>query len=211
MATEITARRQETSMLSKQQTVSHESNIRKLLTILAERRQAQVTPGTLLTFSKDLAVYSLSDIDQALMRIASVPRREGETAFPEVATILEAVRGVIRARKVPEPTSGERWAAHVDEYWKNPPAPLDAELQAKVDAMNEKFSLTKPKEIITVNAEIVCPRCQFAQAVSANFRNWTADEILEYGAVVKELEQIAERNRNMPDLPLGDVVEEVSK
>jgi hypothetical protein len=138
------------------------------------------------------------------------PRAEGETAFPTLATVLEEVRSIVRANRAPELTSGERWAAHVDEYWKNPPAPLDGELQAKVDALNEKYDLKKPKEIITVNAEIICPRCQFAQAVSANFRNWTADEILEYGAIVKELELIAERNRSMLDLPMGDVVEEVA-
>lgn len=144
------------------------------------------------------------------MHIASIPRRDGETAFPEYAAILEAVRGVIRSQRAPESSSGERWNSYAEEFWKQPPVPLDAELQAKINALNEKFSLKKPKEIVTVNSDLVCPRCHFAQAVSANFRNWTAAEILEYGAVVQGLELIAERNRNMPELPLGEIVDEVT-
>lgn len=144
------------------------------------------------------------------MHIASIPRRDGETAFPEYAAILEAVRGVIRSQRAPEPSSGERWDSYAEEFWKQPPAPLDAELQAKINALNEKFSLKKPKEIVTVNSDLVCPRCHFSQAVSANFRNWTGDEILEYGAVVKGLELISERNRNVTELPLGEIVDEVT-
>jgi hypothetical protein len=52
----------------------------------------------LALYASDLEKYSPLDIEKALMLIASVPRREGETAFPGVATILEAVRGVIRAK-----------------------------------------------------------------------------------------------------------------
>jgi hypothetical protein len=211
METGITEKLAGTLMHSPKPSPSSIKEISKLLTKFAERRQAQVNPSTLLTFADDLSSYQLSDIDQALMRIASVPRRDGETAFPEVATILEAVRGVIRARKAIENDEGVRWAKYVERCKAEGTVEPDAETLEKIEALNEKFSLTKPKEIVTVNAEIICPRCQFAQAVSANFRNWTADEILDYGAVVKELEQIAERNRSMPDLLLGDVVEEVSE
>jgi hypothetical protein len=210
METGIMARRQGISMLSQKQNASHESDIRKLLTMLAERRQAQVSPGTLLTFSMDLATYSLRDIDQALRQIGMMPRREGETAFPDIATIMEAVRGVVRANRVQEPTSGERWATHVEEFWKQPAAPLDAELQAKIDAMNEKFSLKKTKEIETTCTELVCPGCGLAQPVAGNIRQWTPAQLREHADVLDELAVIAERNRNMPRLPLGDVVEEVA-
>jgi len=131
----ITARQQETSIHSNKPKGLHESNIRKVLTILAERRQAQVSPGTLLTYSTDLASYSLDIIETACENLGKMRRAEGETAFPDIATILEAVRGVIRAQRPPEPSGFDKWNAYVDELMKDP------EIKDRIAKLNARLSL----------------------------------------------------------------------
>lgn len=49
-------------------------------------------------YASDLEKFDLDDIDKALIWLASEPRRPGETSFPEVAVIIQAVRQA-RSRK----------------------------------------------------------------------------------------------------------------
>lgn len=51
------------------------------------------------------------------MKIASVPRREGETAFPEIATILVMIRTVRTERAVREREEAKEreWAARLEK------------------------------------------------------------------------------------------------
>lgn len=167
-------------------------------------------PATLAIYAQDLSNYSIEVISAVLDAMGLESPAEYKQLWPAVGTILDAVRRHIYDNRPLEPTSGDRWAAHVEDFWKEPPAPLDDEIQARVDALNEKFGLKKEKEIEIINTDLICPKCQFSQPVAGNLRNWTAKEIYEYAAVVEQLEVIAERNRNMPNLPLAEVVEEIS-
>lgn len=144
------------------------------------------------------------------MQIASVPRREGETAFPEVATILEALRGIIRSRKAAENDEGVRWAKYVEQCKAEGISDPDAVTLKQIEALNEKYDLKKPKEIVTVHTELACHKCGAVQAVPGNTRFWTAEQHREHADVLDELAVIAERNRSMSNLPLGDVFEAVS-
>lgn len=199
------------NLLSKPFTpTTKEDAIETLLAMLSVARQANARKPEFDLYTPFLMPYELKHIKTAIERLSLKPRAEGETAFPALATVLEGVRAVVRECRPSEPTSGERWASHVEEFWKNPPAPLDDELQARVDALNEKYDLKKPKEIETVNSDLVCPKCQFAHPVSVNLRNWNSKEIYDYAVLVEQLEVIAARNRSMSNLPLGDVVDEVT-
>lgn len=93
---------------------SKQEEIKILLAKLAIRRQAKVGELEFMVFSEDLMPYETRDIQLALESLSSRPRDEGETAFPDTAKILEAVRGVIRSRKPPKPSGVEKW----DDYLK---------------------------------------------------------------------------------------------
>lgn len=153
-----------------------------------------MNPSTLVTFAHDLATYSLPDITTALETIGKTPRNQGETAFPDVATVLEVLRGVVRSRKAAESNPGKKWSDEVDEFWKQPAVPLDEELQAKVDALNEKFGMKKKKEIDTTPVEMTCPHCSASLPVAPNIRFWTADELRTYADALDSLHAMAMEN-----------------
>lgn len=188
-----------------------QNEILALLTRCSIRRGAPQNSASLAIYVQDLSSYNLDVISPVLEKFGGEVPEDYNPLWPAVGVLTEMMRGYIRARRSPEPTSGERWASHVDEYWKNPPAPLDAELQAKVDAMNEKFSLKKPKEIaLPQYNEVRCPHCSELLPLATNMRLWTAEEMHAVANTLEDLAVIAERNRTMPRLPLGDVVDEVT-
>lgn len=89
-------------------------------------------------FASDLESCDLGDIETALNLIASKPRAEGETAFPDVATIMEAIRSAARVRRAPAKTQAEIYREKVISEGV---VPIDPELQAKIDALNKRFHL----------------------------------------------------------------------
>ena len=62
-----------------------------LLRKLATRRQAVVTDATFTIYAQDLLSSPLTDTEKALEEIGMNPRRDGETAFPDIGTIREVV------------------------------------------------------------------------------------------------------------------------
>jgi hypothetical protein len=78
--------------------LSKDEDIAKALGLLAEVKQAQVTTATLKAYVPFLRDFEFDDVVEGVRQIMSVPRREGETAFPEVATILHSVRNAKAAR-----------------------------------------------------------------------------------------------------------------
>lgn len=187
---------------------SKQAKIKILLAKLAVRRQAQIGEAEYGIYSEDLDIYSLPDIEAALELIANKSRREGETAFPDVETIREAVRAVIRSsRPSADEESATRWLQYLENCKSEGVEKPDTETLARIEKLNGKFGLEKPKEIITTCTELVCPGCGLAQPVAGNIRLWTPEQLHEHANLLEELAVIAERNRNMPRLPLGDVVE----
>jgi hypothetical protein len=155
----------------------------------------------------------LSDIEQALLNIASVPRREGETAFPEIATIIAGIRGVIRGRRILEAEAEKR--KRDEEYNARAKREMEedkadpAAWQAQIAASAEKLGMGRKKVISAAHTELICPRCSFAHPVAGNIRFWTPEELRKHADTLEELALIAERNRTMPELPLSDAVEGV--
>lgn len=148
MEQEIMEKQQETTARVMKQSPSsnHLKAIIVLLVKLAERRQAAVNSSTLVTFADDLGSYELADIDAACSELGTRRRAEGETAFPDLPTILEAVRGVIRARKPsPEQEAIERENARVQHFKDYPEDYLTKEefheFKDKIAAMCQKVSM----------------------------------------------------------------------
>jgi len=79
-----------------------------LLTKLAVRRQAKLSPQDYLVLAEDLLPYEASDIETALDQLGRRPRREGETAFPDLGSIEEEVRAIRSERRACEAKERER-------------------------------------------------------------------------------------------------------
>lgn len=62
-----------------------------ILTKLAQARQAPVNSATLELYAQKLTQFPFESVNVAIGKIALEPRREGETAFPELATVLARV------------------------------------------------------------------------------------------------------------------------
>lgn len=82
--------------------------------------------------------------------------------------------------------------------------------EAQIAASAQKLGIGR-KKVIDRFADIAnCPHCQKELPVAQNIRFWSSKELYEMAALKDQSELIAERNRNMPDLPMGDVVEEIA-
>jgi hypothetical protein len=78
---------------------SPSQKIKIALTELACFRQAKVEAGTLIIFAKRLVSENLSDVLEGLRKLQERRREEGETAFPEIGSILAAVAAAAGRRK----------------------------------------------------------------------------------------------------------------
>lgn len=58
---------------------------------LGIRRQAKLDAADYLVLAEDLEKFDLRDIGGGLADIAKIPRREGETAFPEIGRMKQAI------------------------------------------------------------------------------------------------------------------------
>jgi hypothetical protein len=158
---------------------------------------------------QDLSSYSLEVIAPVLDEIGKENPKDFKQLWPAVGTILDAIRGHIRAnRPSAEQEAANRWLQYIDKCKEQGVERPDEETQTRIATLNEKFGLERPKEIETTCTELVCPGCGLAQPVAGNIRNWTPDQLREHADVLEELALIADRNRNMPPLPLGEVIEE---
>jgi hypothetical protein len=78
---------------------SKEDAIEILLATLAVARQAKIGKPEYDLYTPILMPYELKHISQAIKALSLRVRAEGETAFPAVASILEEVRGIVRAQR----------------------------------------------------------------------------------------------------------------
>jgi hypothetical protein len=146
--------------------------------------------------------------------LSSRPRAEGETAFPEVATIIAEIRGIVSGRRALEIEAEKRQreedykAKALREMEEDKADP--AAWQAQIAAAAEKLGIGCKRVINMAHTELVCPRCNFAHSVAGNIRFWTPEELRKHAETLEELAVIADRNRMMPQLPLGDVADEVT-
>jgi len=92
---------------------------------LAIRRQASITPADLAVYSEDLAGFLMPDLTEGLRSFVR-PRERGETAFPDVGSIIEAckvARGERLQREALEreqraaQEEAEHRATHPEEYF----------------------------------------------------------------------------------------------
>jgi hypothetical protein len=154
-----------------------------------------------LTFADDLVNFPLADIEAGLLSISSRRRAEGETAFPDIATVLDEVRAAGRIRRVTEARvarmaeeAAER--KHREEHPEDfePLGPSDLEAMAK--KLGDKFSFERPKaRAIPEPVTLCCPKCSYELAVPENTRFWTAEQHRAHADTLDELQRMADKNR----------------
>lgn len=114
------------------QTISPKSTVAKLLLILSEARQANLSDTALKIYASQLSRHPIEDVQAAVTNLSLSRRQEGETAFPDLATLDEACILVGRPRR-----QAER-----------------ARQQAEVDQAQAKHRAEHPEEYVDIR-EIV--------------------------------------------------------
>src|ERR1035437_6523777 len=82
---------EQAAILTRSTKFSAADEIAKLLVKLSVARQASVNVATLDLLSVELAKKNFSAVRAAIERLCVTTRRDGETAFPDLATIVAAV------------------------------------------------------------------------------------------------------------------------
>jgi len=95
---EITRARQDRASTQPPELSKH-SRIVLLLSAFGVRRQAKLDQQDYQVYASDLEPFNLEDIEAVLRRLSEKPREEYEPAFPDLATIVHAIKNRQQARE----------------------------------------------------------------------------------------------------------------
>ena len=129
---------------------------------LAMLRQAEVGQKTLETFASILSQYRPKDVCSALDRLAHTRREEGETAFPDLATLEEAIRADAAKRLSADKREAERSAAAAEDRDRaEHPENYFSVADAMAEVMRRKGVELRQKQEVKAAAESTaeCPKC----------------------------------------------------
>jgi hypothetical protein len=132
---------------------------------LGEARQAAVSPTTFDLFGTHLSQYDQRDITAAIRHLSLRRRSEGETAFPDLATMDEAVRDERNKRMAAERKEREREqeAAERRDREEHPDKYVEFDFKRDLPAMLRDIQARKGQEIAaareTIRTTGRCPTC----------------------------------------------------
>ena len=107
----------------------------KNLFTLAEARQAAVSESTLKLYVSTLMDWPVEDVEQVCTKIATSPRREGETAFPPLGNILEDLRAC-KAAKLRTDKAKANAAFLEQSFWDHIEWRMEATGQSEQDVLD---------------------------------------------------------------------------
>lgn len=96
-----------------------------LLTYLGQARQAALSKETLKVYAQELAGFAEVDVAAGIRNLALTPRGPGETAFPDLGTVIQAVSRVqserlAKERQIAREAADRAWVedrlAHPENY-----------------------------------------------------------------------------------------------
>lgn len=164
---------------------------------------------------QDLSNFDLDDVAAVLDIFGRAVPEEYKPLWPAVGVFLAEVETLVRRRRHLEAESArtkdrEEKEASIrrenEELHANP-----EELERVIAAAADKVSFLGRKKIIDTTPQMVtCPHCSKELPVAQNIRFWSPEELQDYAEILKQVRAIADRNRAMEKLPLGDVVEGVA-
>ncbi len=117
----------------------------KVLTGLAEARQASVSAETLKLHSAHMCDFELADVREAVRALAVRKRAEGETAFPALGELVEPLE-TMWARRREENKRAAQQQAEIDEFWQWAPEWMEFTGNTEAELLRRfpSFRGTKP-------------------------------------------------------------------
>jgi hypothetical protein len=126
--------RQEPTAISKPLDPQRRLSLVKVLTGLAEARQAGVSAETLKLYSAHLCEFEPGDVRDVVRTLAMRKRTEGETAFPALGELVEPLQR-LRERRREEQRKAERRANEIAEFWRMVPEWMEATGQTEAEIL----------------------------------------------------------------------------
>jgi hypothetical protein len=158
-----------------------QNEILALLTKCSLRRGAATNPETLAIYAQDLSSYDIDDVAAVLDDMGKEAPQDYKQLWPAIGTMLEAIRGRIRARRpTVEQEAADRWLRYIAAAKAEGTSEPDGEMLRRIESLNGKHNLTKPRVIDTTPVMQACPHCSQELPVSPNIRFWTVDELRSY-------------------------------
>ena len=159
-----------------------------------------MNPQTLALDAADLSTYELTDIEAGLEWLRIQERREGESAYPDMGTMIVAIKRFRSTRKAAEDKAKQEAddAASKEDFRLHPENYItSAETQAMLERLAKKVNFDKPREIDQTPVMVACARCGFEHPVARNMRFWDPDEIEAYAKLLREVRAVAAANREI--------------
>lgn len=146
MDTAIAASSAQTA-ISTRQSVLQKLSLLKILTGLAEARQASLTPQTLKLYAAHLVDFDPDDVRSVVRALATRKRAEGETAFPALGDLVEPLSRLHTRRREDQERTLRR-QAEIAEFWSMVPGWMEITGQSEEEILERwpRFKGTKPRQ-----------------------------------------------------------------
>lgn len=140
-------------------------------------------------FAAKLSQYDRRDIYSALDRLAHTPREEGQTAFPDLPTLEDAIRADAAKRRAEEKREAERAAAAAEDRDRTEhPENYFSVADMIAEVMQRKGVELRQKQEANAAAESTteCPRCGAVLILSgATLTHLTPQMLREFAALLE--------------------------
>jgi len=138
--------RQEPTAISKPLDPQRRLSLVKVMTGLAEARQASVSAETLKLYSAHLCDFEPGDVRDVVRTLAMRKRTEGETAFPALGDLVEPLERKRERRREENKRAGQR-QAEIQEFWRMVPGWMEITGQSEAEILERwpSFKGTKPR------------------------------------------------------------------
>lgn len=138
--------RQEPTAISKPLDPQRRLSLVKVLTGLAEARQASVSAETLKLYSAHLCEFEPADVRDVVRTMAMRKRAEGETAFPALGDLVEPLQR-LRERRREENKRVVQQQKEVEEFWRWAPEWMEFTGNDEAELLSRfpGFKGTKPR------------------------------------------------------------------
>lgn len=198
---QIAANNEQTA-ISQPWPTSHENDLRISAEFvrLAEARQATISSATLELYSSRLVDYQLEDVREGLTKLSLRPRAEGETAFPDLGTVIGAVKDARRDRRIAEEQREQReaWAAEEAHRRDHPEEYLHWDPHAQLKQMGK--AAPDVKASVRTEPTTQCPHCGAVLLLEgARLSALTPAMLREILCVLESLESV-EPKKNNPEV-----------
>lgn len=148
-------------------------------------------------YSKALGSFDPRDVRDAVTRMATRPRRDGETTFPDLGTVLIEVRAAREHRgRFATIESINAEARRREEYPEQYTSLKEIRESPEVKSIMGRHDRHKKQPAVTIeSAQLCCPACDAVVPVMAGVRLLTSAELRQLADLREQQEIRAEQRR----------------